>query len=192
MMAGIPDIAHDLLSGTRYGVSFPCDSGCQMRFIHQGVELGGYYAYSTYGGVREAVQAAIADNIALRDQYRRRPDGRRPYHFQRAPHGTTGVVGVSCGPYHDPRRESEAYRYQVHWRRAGVQKSKTFHLSSDATADQHLHAFRTALQFRKEWEVFLDEFDPTRYKLWRTHRLYEPGHPTLPSSFWGADTVEES
>lgn len=183
-MASIPFIVHDLLQETRYGITFPFSSGCQMRFIHQGVDLGGYYSYSKYGGVRESVLAAIRDNVALRTQYRRRPDGRRAYHIQRAPHGTTGVVGVSCGQYHDPRRDTEAFRYQVHWRRDSQRKAKTFHLSAEATTDQHLHAFRTAIQFRKEWEALLDDFDPTRYKLWRNCRLYLPGSPSLPDSFW--------
>jgi hypothetical protein len=186
-MSGISSTVLDLLEKTRYGVSFPDPTGCQMRFVHEGVDLGGFYAYSKHGGILEAVQAAIADNKALRDQYRRRPDGKRPYRFHRAPHGTTGVVGVSCGPYFDPRRDKEAYRYQVSWRRNERPRSKTFHLSASATADQHLHSFRTALQFRKEWESLLDEFDPARYKLWRTHRLYEPGYPVLPLSYWDAN-----
>lgn len=183
-MAGIPYIVHDLLQETRFGISFPCDSGCQMRFIHEGVDLGGFYAYSKHGGIREAVQAAISDNKELRAQYRCRPDGKRSYRFQRLAYGTTGVVGVSCGPYYDPRRDIEAFRYQVHWRLDNQHKSKTFHLSEGATADQHLHAFRTAIQFRKEWEALLNDFDPSRYKLWRSHRLYDPGHPALPVSFW--------
>lgn len=183
-MTEIPSAVLDLLEDTRYGVSFPVPSGCQMRFVHEGVDLGGFYAYSQYDGILKAVQAAIIDNKALRDRYRRRPDGKRPYRFQRAPHGTTGVVGVSCGPYFDPRRDKEAYRYQVSWRQNESPRSKTFHLSASANADQHLHAFRTAIQFRKEWEMLLGEFDPTKYKFWRTRRLYEPGHPALPLSYW--------
>jgi len=54
-MAKMPYIVHDLLEETRFGISFPCDSGCQMRFIHEGVDLGGFYAYSAFNGdIREA------------------------------------------------------------------------------------------------------------------------------------------
>lgn len=51
-MAAIPYSVYDLLAETRYGVSFPCDSGCQMRFKQEGKDLGGFYPYSQYGGVR--------------------------------------------------------------------------------------------------------------------------------------------
>src|SRR5690554_7816248 len=95
-MSSVSSVVDDLLRETRYGISFPCSSGCQMRFIHEGVDLGGYYSYSLYGGIREAVQAAISDNKKLRERYRCRPDGGRPYKLHRKPHGTTGFVGVSC------------------------------------------------------------------------------------------------
>lgn len=191
-MPGIPYIVQDLLIETRFGISFPCNTGCQMRFIHEGEDLGGFYAYSKFGGIREAVKTAISDNRDLRAEYRCRSDGKRAYRFQRQPYGTTGFVGVSCGPYYDPRRDIEAFRYQVHWRRNSQQRSKTFHLSVGATPDQHLHAFRTAIQFRKEWECFLDDFDPGRYTLWRSYRLYEPGQPVLPDSFWETESKGES
>jgi hypothetical protein len=39
------------------------------------------------------------------------------------------------------------------------------------------HAFRTAVQFRKEYEFYkdrgkIDFFMPERFKLWRTEKLY--------------------
>lgn len=190
-LSHIPEEVREILATTRYGISFPYPGICQMRFVHNGVDLGGSYPYSVYDGVVGAVNAAVADNVALREKYRCRPDGKRAYRIHRKPHGTTGVVGGSCGPYIDSRRGIEAFRYQVHWRKESARRARTFHLSQDASADQHLHAFRTAIQFRKEWEALLDGFDPTRYKLWRTHRLYEPGQPALPPSFWGANTIEE-
>ncbi|KXS55600.1 MAG: hypothetical protein AWU57_49 [Marinobacter sp. T13-3] len=187
----MPDLSHipfevrDLLAETRYGITFPCDSGCQMRFVHRGVNRGGgFYAYSQYGGVRPAVKAAIEDNLMLRKKYRRKANGKPTYRYRITPKGALGVVGLSFAHDYDRRRDVYSWRYQAFWRKDSKPRSRTFYLQWDATPDQHLHAFRTALQFRKEWEALLGEFDPARYTLWCTHRLYEPGHPRLPDDFW--------
>lgn len=182
----IPQDVLKLLEETRYGVSFPYPSGCQMRFMHNGVDLGDYYSYRAHGGIKEAVKAAIAKNVELRGRYRRSPKGRPIYRFHSRPHGSTGVVGVSGAKYHDSRRDIWAYRYQVSWRKNHRPMSKTFHLSDDCSPDQMLHAFRTATQFRAEWESTLDEFDHVRFQQWRVRRLYEPGQPLLPEGFWAS------
>lgn len=186
----IPEVVRDLLSSTRFGISFPDPSGCQMRFIQGGVNLGGFYSYSRHGGVREAVISAIRDNMALRGKYDRGPGGRLHFHSQREPRGSTGVLGVSGKPYYDPRRDTWAFRYQVSWHLNGVAKSKIFHLSDGCTTDHYLHAYRTAIQFRKRWETHRETFDPSRFSLWRTRRLYEPGEPLLPDNFWNTGELK--
>jgi len=183
----VPLEARDLLENTRYGISFPDPSGCQMRFKVAGVDLGGFYSYSAHGGVRQAVIAAVADNMVLREKHRRRAvDGKPSLRLKRRPGGSTGVRGVSGGVYYDGRRSTSFFRYQVSWRHNNRPKSKSFHLPLDASADQMLHTFRTAIQFRAEWELQLTEFEPAKYQFWRSQRLYEPGHPMLPQGFWGA------
>lgn len=184
----IPVEVRHLLESTRYGVSFPDPSGCQMRFVHDGVDLGGFYAYQKYGGLEQAVQAAIKKNIELRTIYHIKSDGRRRIQPKRMARGTTGILGVAGAKYYDSRRDKWAFRYQVSWRQHQKPKSKTFHLSYDCSSDQMLHAFRTAIQFRAEWEVMANEFDPAKYALWRVRRLYESGNPLLPDGFWSATT----
>jgi hypothetical protein len=181
----IPEEVRDLLAGTRYGVSFPEPSGCQMRFIQDGVDFGEFFSCRQYGGVRQAVQSAIEKNKELRERYGRKPDGKPKHRIHRKRDGTTGVVGVSGALYYDKRRDTWAFRYQSSWRRKGKPQSKTFHLSKDATPDQLLHGLRTAVQFRKEWELMAEDFDPVRYQQWRVRRLYDPGEPLLPAGFWG-------
>lgn len=61
----IPEDVLNLLKETRYGVSFPDPSGCQMRFVNNGVDLGGFFPYRQHGGIKGAVQAAIERNKEL-------------------------------------------------------------------------------------------------------------------------------
>ena len=183
-MSSIPKEVQDLLEETRYGISFPVPSGCQMRFIHKGEDLGGFYAYSQWGGIRKAVEAAISRNMQLRMKYGRNEKGHLKTREVLETKGNTGVVGVSGNWTFDKRRNTTRWRYQVSWRMDGVPKSKTFDLSESATPDQFLHAFRTAIQFRKEWEMKKESFDPSPYRLWRVRRLYEPGRPLLPEGFF--------
>ena len=182
----IPTEVRELLSDTRYGLSFPAPSFCQMRFKRNRVDHGGSYPYSRFGGVRGAVLAAIDDNKALREQFLRKSDGKPAFRTERRKSGTTGVVGVAGAPYLDGRRQIWSWRYQVSWRKNNRPCSKTFHLALDSTPDQMLHAFRSAIQFRAEYEALLSEFDPSKYKHWRIRRLYEPRQPLLRENFWPA------
>lgn len=174
-----------LLEDSRYGISFPCKGGCQMRFKHQGKDLGGYYSFRQWGGAVKAVEAAISRNKQLRALYKRKSDGRPPTRVSSRPRSNTGVIGVSSNVFYDKRRDRYYFRYQASWRYEGRPRSKSFQLSLDSSADQRLHAFRTALQFRKEWEAMRDRFRPEKYALWRERRMYEPGRPLLPPGFWG-------
>ena len=44
----MPPGVEDLFTDTRYGVSFPDRTGCQMRFVHKGKDLGWYFNYNDY------------------------------------------------------------------------------------------------------------------------------------------------
>lgn len=180
----IPKEVRGLLKETRYGVTFPHDSGCQMRLVHQGDNLGGYYNYTEWGGVRQAVEAAINRNKQLRALLNRNAMGKPKIRDFRSNRSNTGVLGVSKNTYYDKRRGRSYIRYMASWRRENQNLSKGFHISETATADQHLHALRSAIQFRAEWESSGNQFSPARFNLWRQKRLYEPGDPDLPPNFF--------
>ncbi|WP_166255922.1 hypothetical protein [Marinobacter salicampi] len=180
----IPAEVRDLLAESRFGITFPCPTGCQMRFIQEGKDLGQFYAYSHWGGMRGAVEAAISRNQQLRALYKRNKSG-RPRSRERSPsRSNTGVLGVSKNTYFDKRRNRYYARYMASWRKNSENRSKGFHLAAEATPGQHLHAFRSAMAFRHDWEEHGDTFDPARFKPWKQKRLYEPGSPDLPSGFW--------
>lgn len=91
---------------------------------------------------------------------------------------TTGIRGVSKSIQFDKRRSVYYMVYSVHWRINGKVKTKTFHVgrADDVTADQEVHAFRTAVRFRREYELskaMEDTFNPDAFKLWRDNRLYD-------------------
>lgn len=180
----IPASVRGLLKETRYGVSFPHDSGCQMRLVHQGENLGGYYNYNEWGGVRQAVEAAINRNKQLRAALNRENSGNPKIRDHRSNRSNTGVLGVSKNTYYDKRRGRYYTRYMASWRRNNKNQNKGFHVPENATADQHFHALRTAIQFRVRWESSGNQFSPSRFKLWRQKRLYEPGEPDLPLDFF--------
>ncbi|MBU2952218.1 hypothetical protein [Marinobacter sp. F3R08] len=180
----IPKEVRDLLVESRFGISFPCTSGCQMRFVENGKNLGGFYSYRQWGGIRPAVQAAKSRNLQLRAQFGRTKAGRRRIREFAKANSNTGVLGVSKNAYLDKRRGVTYIRYMAAWNDRGTPKTRGFHLCEGSSGDHHFHALRTAIAFRKEWERDGDGFDPARFQLWKTKRLYEPGEPDLPSDFW--------
>ena len=40
-----------------------------------------------------------------------------------------------------------------------------------------MHAYRTAIQFRQEWDAYSDDTNFDKYKTWRKVRLYDPEYP---------------
>jgi hypothetical protein len=66
----------------------------------------------------------------------------------------------------------------VFWVHNGKSKNKTFQVGNIAkiTADDELHAFRTARLFRSCYEYAIDndlEFDESKFAGWKKKRLYE-------------------
>lgn len=169
----IPIEVEDLLKDQAFGVSFPCRSGCQMRFIRNGVDLGGYYSYAQWGGIRKAVEAAISENQKLRTLYKRKgAGGKVAFRDGGNPKNNTGVMGVSGSWYFDPRRDKYYFRYLVRWvDPEGQAHIKTFNLVEPFTADQQFHTFRTAVQFRKSWEFHMDDLNHAMFEYWRSRRL---------------------
>lgn len=93
---------------------------------------------------------------------------------------STGVLGVSRSVQFDKRRSVYYLVYSCHWRRDGKGHTKTFHVGryAEVSTDEELHAFRTAVLFRKEYEMYKDneienQFSPERFKFWRKLRLYD-------------------
>jgi len=180
----IPNEVRDLLSESRYGISFPCSTGCQMRFMEKGENHGGFYSYRQWGSVRRAVEAAISRNLQLRALFGRNKSGRPRIRNRVAASSNTGVLGVYKNSYLDKRRGVTYIRYMASWTEKGKTKTRGFHLLESATADQHFHALRTAIAFRHAWENDGDAFDPDRFTLWKQKRLYAPDEPELPADFW--------
>jgi len=182
----VPNEVQTLLKDQRFGITFPCKSGCQMRFIHNGEDLGGYFAYRQWGGLRKAVEAAISRNHQLRVIHKRQGrTGKAKFRKNAKARSNTGVIGVYGSRYYDERRAKHYFRYLVRWSDTkGKGRIKTFNLTEPYTADQQVHTFRSATHFRKAWENELEDFDHIRFKLWRQKRLYHPGQPDLPADFW--------
>lgn len=182
----IPVEAQDLLTHRKFGITFPCASGCQMRFRHDGGDLGGFFSYASYGGIRQAVEAAIKRNQELCKQFgRKRATGKPAYRADSQSSSNTGVSGVSGSEYQDSRRNKTYYRYAVRWACPdGRKRIKTFNVMAPYTSDQLEHARRSAIAFRKEWEARLDEFQPQMFQLWREYRLYDEGHPPVAMDLW--------
>jgi len=158
-------------------VTEPDHRGYQVRIVRKGKEYSRYFSHNSWGSKKKSLEAAVS----WRDQ-------------QLAFHGkkikslvssgalvnnkSTGVRGVTKSISYDKRRDVHYLVYQVHWQQKGVVKNRKFQvgLASKVTADQELHTFRTALHFRKAYELSVEkdiDFYPEWYVNWKTSRLYE-------------------
>lgn len=159
-------------------ISFQKPDGCQVKVSNDGGVFTRFYSYKEWGGVRKAVNAAISRRRQLKALSKPAPEHRE---LERR---TSPFEGVSWGCHRDKRRGRDVWRYQVFWRRCGKLKNKTFSLGSDFTADQRLHAYRTAIQFLHEYIMYGITFDAEKYRYWRTLRLYKEGTPPVPLDMW--------
>lgn len=95
---------------------------------------------------------------------------------------TTGITGINRYSRKDNRRDSSALHvgYQVSWiDMKGKHRMKTFQAGIDGSvnAEQELHTFLTAREFRQHYEVERckgRQVDPNDFKQWRQIRLYGP------------------
>ncbi|BCX88514.1 hypothetical protein MIN45_P0883 [Methylomarinovum tepidoasis] len=157
-------------------ITEPDPFGYQVRIVRRGVERSRYFSHKLWGGKRKSLQAAIR----WRDQMLVILKGSRT-RFMKTPRNkiSTGVTGVSRTIKYDKRKDKSYLCYTVFWIKDGKPRNKTFQVGNvkSVTADQELHAYRTAVAFRKAYEYAIDHdypFDDTLFRNWKRIRLYEP------------------
>lgn len=149
-----------------HGLSFPEPSGCQLRVVREGKTHGNYYAYAAYGGILEAVNAAINASVLLRHEHRITGHLTRDH-----------VHWVES--YRHTRGHYE-YSYRVFIKVNGKVKCKSFFLGSNRPSpDKQLHAFRTARLFYHFYEIYGEQIMDhwNWFSRWRDLRLYYPDQP---------------
>lgn len=170
-LACIPDYVSKGLSAEQkkqlkedgHGLSFPCASGCQMRFIRNGENHGGFFSYKQFGGVGKAVSAAMNRNRLLRARFSnsRKSVSDFVYLVQRL----------------DKRKCKTEWRYQVTYTKAGKPACKAFSMGHTPPSPEKLvHAYLTARLFRFYFEELGSDFDERAFTSWKTTRLYLPGN----------------
>ena len=154
-------------------ITEPDNKGFQVRVVRDRKEHSRYFSHKLWGSKKKSLQSAIN----WRDQILVLIGDKKPTPIGKK---STGIIGVSKMIHRDKRWGSKALVYSCHWRKNNKAYNKNFRvgLLDEITADDELHTFRTAVQFRKEYEFFKkigkeNLFIPERYKLWKTKRLYE-------------------
>jgi len=153
-------------------ITEPDPGGFQVRIVRDRKEHSRYFSHNLWGSKAKALQGAIN----WRDQVMVLIGDKKPTPVGKK---STGIIGVSRTVQHDRRRNSDTLVYSCHWLKNGKRQTKTFRvgLLENVTADDEFHAFRTAVQFRKEYEFFQDVgkgnlFAPERYKPWKNQIFY--------------------
>ncbi|MCK5354919.1 MAG: hypothetical protein KAJ63_07345 [Methyloprofundus sp.] len=149
--------------------------GYQVRIVRRGKESSRYFSHKMWGSKSKSLKAAIA----WRDQMLIVLKGART-RFLKPPKNktTTGVTGVSRTIKYDYRKDKSYLCYTVFWIKAGKSRNKTFQVGNveKVTADQELHAFRTAKLFRSCYEFAIDfdlPFEDGKFSGWKKIRLYD-------------------
>ncbi len=158
-------------------ITEPDDKGFQVRIVRNKREYSRYFAHRLWGGRKKALSGARN----WRDQQLVSLGGVNKYLPDRSITSnkkTTGIRGVSRSLQYDKRRDEYYLVYSVHWRRAGKACTKTFYVGKvgDVSVDDEFHAFRTAVRFRREYELSKandEAFSAEHFKCWRKVRLYE-------------------
>ncbi|MCF6251712.1 MAG: hypothetical protein L3J75_10675 [Methylococcaceae bacterium] len=149
--------------------------GYQVRIVRRGKESSRYFSHKLWGNKSKSLQAAIA----WRDQMLVVLKGSRT-RFLKPPKNktTTGVTGVSRTIKYDHRKDKSYLCYTVFWVKDRKSRNKTFQVGNveTVTADDELHAFRTARIFRSCYEHSIDhdlQFDESKFAGWKKLRIYE-------------------
>lgn len=149
--------------------------GYQVRFMRRLVRYNKYFSFNQYGGRGKALSAAIAwRDETLRDI---KASGKRAVNTPRNT-TTTGITGVSRRIKSNHGRPKRYLCYTVFWVNNGKSSVRSFQVGNLDTisADDELHAFRTARLFRYLYELSIDEgmtFDPLVFRGWKKKRLYD-------------------
>ncbi|WP_232824691.1 hypothetical protein [Algibacillus agarilyticus] len=171
----VPEDIAKILVEDAHGISFPCRSGCQMRFIRKKKDLGGFYSYNQWGGIEKALRAAMSRNKQLKALH---PTSKIRRVRKPTTETSCGFNGVGYREKIDKRRNEIERFFWVSYRKDDKPAVKTFSLGYTAfDADLHFHAYRTAIQFRQEWDEYGDEMKFDKYRSWRKVRLYEFDYP---------------
>ncbi|MCK5889445.1 MAG: hypothetical protein KAG19_05835 [Methylococcales bacterium] len=153
-------------------ITEPDVRGFQVRLVRNRKEYSRYFSHKSWGSKNKSLKAAINwrdQMLVIIGDNKATPIGQK----------STGIVGVSRTIHNDKRWGSQALVYCCHWRKNDKVYNKSFQvgLLDKITADDEFHAFRTAVQFRKEYEFYKevgreDGFDPEKYRGWKTEKLY--------------------
>jgi hypothetical protein len=154
-------------------ITEPDSAGFQVRVVRNRKEYSRYFSHKLWGNRNRSLKAAIS----FRDQVQILVGDRRPIPLDNK---STGIIGVSRYLKYDKRRDVYSLVYSCNFDKNNKKCIKQFHvgLINQFTADEEFHAFRTAVHFRKEYELYkeagkLASFSPEKYKLWKTEKIYE-------------------
>lgn len=164
-------------------ITEPDIQGFQVRIVRNKKEYSRYFSHNTWGSKLKSLKAAIS----WRDQMLVLFKEGKKYRYAKPlpPHKkSTGVLGVSKTIQFDKRRGVHYMAYSCHWRLNDIGHTKTFHVgrADSVTPDEEFHAFRTAVLFRKEYEMYkeigkVDKFPVAKYSSWRKERIYDKQTP---------------
>jgi len=149
--------------------------GFQVRIVRRGKESSRYFSHKLWGNKGKSLTAAIT----WRDQMLVILKGSQQ-RFLKPPKNkiSTGVTGVSRTIKYDHRKDKNYLCYSVFWVNHGTPSNKTFQVGNvdKVSADDELHAFRTAKLFRSCYEFAIDNDDVFYAELfsgWKKTRLYD-------------------
>ena len=156
-------------------ITEPDKFGYQVRIVRRGKESSRYFSHKLWGGKTKSLKAAIA----WRDQMLVALKGSKT-RFLKPPKNktTTGITGVSRTIKFDHRKDKSYLCYTVFWVDNGKSRNKTFQVGNveSLTADDELHAFRTARLFRSCYEHAIDndlQFHEEVFAGWKKLRVYD-------------------
>ncbi len=162
VLKGLSAEQKKLLKEDGHGLSFPCVSGCQMRFIRNGENHGGFFSYKQFGGVEKAINAAINRNRLLSARFSE---------VQKSVSDFVYLVERL-----DKRKNKTEWRYQVNYSKAGKIACKAFSMGhTQPSVEKLVHTYLTARLFRFYFDELGPDFDERAFTSWKTIRLYQPG-----------------
>jgi len=158
-------------------ITEPDINGFQVRIVRNKKEYSRYFSHRQWGCKSKALNGARS----WRDQMLASLGSVNKYISERVVNSrkrSTGVRGVSKSVQYDKRRDVHYLVYSVHWRVSNRVRTKTFYVGqlSNVNADEEFHAFRTAVQFRREYEISKasnESFYPESFLNWKSERCYE-------------------
>ncbi len=157
---------------THKHITEPSKDGFQVRVVRNKKEYSRYFSHKLWGGKKKSLEGAIS----WREQILVLFGDIKPIPLSNK---STGIIGISKSIQYDKRRDRNSLVYHCHWRLNKKAQTKTFVVGvvNKITPDQEFHAFRTAIQFRKEYELYKEMgkeslFSPEKYKQWKAEKVY--------------------